>query len=154
MSISTPSSPMVVAPRDPYRPLRPHTRQSPPPVSTLHLPRDLHALELLDCDARVLLSWLGLSGISLHSVSLRRISANDTQPFLDAICPSLEEFWCEPRFEGPHGASSPAVSPPHHHVLTRRLQAESTGLSSCRWSRMASISSGGSMDKKHHRQHC
>jgi hypothetical protein len=78
--------------------------QSPPPEST---PRNLHALELCNCDAHVLLSWLGSSGISLRSVSLRRISANDIQPFLDAIGPSLEEFWCEPYFEPPHGASSP-----------------------------------------------
>jgi hypothetical protein len=81
--------------------------QYPPPQSTLRPPRDLHALELRDCNVRGLLSWLGSSGISLRSVSLRRISANDIQPFLDAIGPSLEEFWCEPRFEGPNGMSSP-----------------------------------------------
>jgi hypothetical protein len=78
-----------------------------PSLSTLRPPRDLHALELRRFDASVLLSWLGSSGISLRSVSLRGISTNKIQPFLDAIGPSLEELWCEPRFGFLNGTSSP-----------------------------------------------
>jgi hypothetical protein len=73
------------------------------PMTALRAPKSLRAVEFRDFDSRMLSHWLGSSGITLRSVSLRRIPCRDIQSFMEAIGPSLEEFWCEPRFGSSYG---------------------------------------------------